>query len=877
MDHGVSDTLTPSMRFSSFLKYRGVMRVATESRQGRSGLNETESEERSVRSDSSDRSDTSQNSEESPAPLPTSTNIAFLTDSPGIDLGVEGYSPGSSSESAGSDSSGLAIVQDLHEDNLDADVFYTGRRELFGSGIEDFGDDEEFAETQSTEFFSENTDLVDSTEYVAVDNLGERRYSTNTKERYNLLIENDLKTNELVNDIKIARFPSHSQDAYTHWERHDTTTMNEIDLGNLSDDYSPTLGIYDPFNPDLTTIENSDPSKIVRREPGTKFRDSLQLNHVGIMKLFGLESIRKYKNNLSTIISSSQGEDYLVIATNSELVIFDFESITHLPNKSSVLKFDTKPNFTSTTDRLISTWPYFPHTINYLKTASFMGKQVLAACLDDSTLMIWYSDTILEYVHKFDNTKRFQHRNTDDLYQDSNRFYGLKIHADFVIRLESSLWGVDFISYHDKYETFHNLIVASDNSQGISLFYYHSGDHRFYHIKSHQVLHNIPEVSFLNHKITDDDTHIITVSCASISGELLIFKFKFRINIGPLDKDEFDYFKKQTVYYVDPSMEELENRNNHSYMQLHDEMNQKRFPRLFFWAPTVITRALFSDDCWTSKPINSKYFLPVQSISAVFGDPFIEERKEIKHIINESTVLDMQFDPLRTSHLGLAANWQFYEAPITSLAQASYHHETVFEAAQLTGVDDSNRRIHKGYLRKLKELTSRPRIPSANGKSYWLDENIDQDPTDFLAVSTSKKLGLFRADTLFCNSATKKLFDLSIPFNEESKYSDRISITLLIPPLLCFIALSQQGLVTIMRLCQHRGVYGMRQEHLFPNALSLALGYHGYRTISGLAVRDRSLSPQESRFLLYITYTDGLIISYQLSLNHHDILVVTRI
>lgn len=71
----------------------------------------------------------------------------------------------------------------------------------------------------------------------------------------------------------------------------------------------------------------------------------------------------------------------------------------------------------------------------------------------------------------------------------------------------------------------------------------------------------------------------------------------------------------------------------------------------------------------------------------------------------------------------------------------------------------------------------------------------------------------------------------------------------------------------------------MRQEHLFPNALSLAIGYHGYRTITGLSLRDRCIWGEGgvlelARYLLYISYNDGVVIGYELKLNSDDRILV---
>ena len=176
-----------------------------------------------------------------------------------------------------------------------------------------------------------------------------------------------------------------------------------------------------------------------------------------------------------------------MLALNSELVFLTFDKMTHLPS-TQLLRLDTSPPFTSSTDRLISTWPYFPHTINFIKSGMFNGEQTLAACTDDGTLLMWYSKTIMALISEFE--KQHKHDNDHDsaiASASATNTSATVIKPDFQIKMEASLWGLDFKTYNG-----HNIIVASDNSQSVVLLYYHSVDERFYHVKSHQILHNIP-------------------------------------------------------------------------------------------------------------------------------------------------------------------------------------------------------------------------------------------------------------------------------------------------------------------------------------------------------------------------------------------------
>lgn len=785
-----------------------------------------------------------------------------------------------------------------NEDNLDVDEYYSERRESFGS-IDPNENEEYFEKFQDIEDVNNDKGY----EYTCFEKYGDRRYSNNS---HNCIHYENKDSKELGK----AKFPINPQMAYMDWERHDVRTLEEIshplnytddsisvsppsqdnklqDDENSSSDseeeFEPVNngGVHEPFRPGLSKVLTHGEADLLELQPATKFRDLLKLDFVDTKKIPAVNHLRKYKNNLSTIISDVNGKlDYLVLCKDSLLHFHTFDSMTGVPDVKPALKFDTKPSLTTTSDRLISTWPYYPHTINFIKSYSnWLGKEVLGTCVDDGTVMVWFTDQIWPCIEKFGIKVLSDSRFRETYHLDSNSYFSFKVNPTFKIKMESSCWGIDFLSYTDNYNNQHNLIVASDNSQSITLFYYHAQDERFYHITSHQLLHNIPDVSFLDYDIDYElNNHTVQVSCASISGELVIFKFEFKLQAGPLNEHDYNFFKNEGLYYIDPGMAQMDASNgvntrghNQDDEIVETELRSNKFPRIIFNTPVVIRRTLFKDDCWTSRPISSKYFLNVQSLRAMTGDPWIQDYENYLHIANSSTMLDLSFDPLQTSHFGLAANWQFFETPVVSMNEfpSSKNPDSVFETAKMTSVDDEYRRIHKGIKHVYQQLIQENNQPSKslNGRHYRLDPRKHNKPFNLLAVSTSKKLGLFRADNLLCVAATKKLFDLAIPFDEESRYSNRLSITQLIPELLCFIALSQQGLVTVMRLCQHRGVYGMRQELVFPHAPSMTFGYYDHRTIAGLAVRNVSVDALHPRFHLYLTYSDGIVITYTLLLN----------
>lgn len=538
-------------------------------------------------------------------------------------------------------------------------------------------------------------------------------------------------------------------------------------------------------------LETNDISKLIRKDPGDKFNNSLQLKYMGNEILGNFENSRKYKNNLSTVITIES--DYLITAINSEINVYEF-GINFIPKGSPILKFDTKPLFTTTTDRLISTWPYFPHTINYVRQCTWLEEPSLAVCIDDGGLIIYKLSTIGNAFESSEPVK--------------------KVKEDFRLKLESSVWGVDFLKKGPN-----NIIVTADNSQSLTLFYYHEQDQRFYHVKTHQILHNIPDCSILSY-IIEDGFHIIKVSCVSISSELIVFQFKFKLIEGPLNNHPD---LNTSVYYIDPSIQSLESVI---------ELENNRFKRIYWFQPTVINRSLLTEDCWTINPVAGSYFKTVNSLGEVFGDD--DYNVELERIINESLI----FGGVSNKDLGLCKTWQYFKIPTVSF-------DSLNRFQKLTTIDDDYRRLNKMFKKKQKSKK-------------------DKESERYLVVSTSKKVSVFN-DSLFCNCSSGNIFNLEIPSNEESKFSNRISITTVIPELSAFICVSQQGLISVFRLCEYRGIKGMRQEYIFPNAIGLSLGFNGFRTICGLSVRNISVNENFQRFLLYVVYSDGLLLTYQLS------------
>ena len=72
--------------------------------------------------------------------------------------------------------------------------------------------------------------------------------------------------------------------------------------------------------------------------------------------------------------------------------------------------------------------------------------------------------------------------------------------------------------------------------------------------------------------------------------EIIVFEFNFAIALGPLNKEEFEYFRKEPYYYVDATMEQLENRNGIDSHELA-QLKLKKFRRVKFAEPLCISKS----------------------------------------------------------------------------------------------------------------------------------------------------------------------------------------------------------------------------------------------------------------------------------------------
>lgn len=532
--------------------------------------------------------------------------------------------------------------------------------------------------------------------------------------------------------------------------------------------------------------------------PERKYRDSLKTEFVSAEVLKGFSQSLSYKNNLTVILKARNGADYLLAGHRSQIFIFEFDKSSNSVQKEHCMALETNPNRTTMDDIRALTWPYCPHAINFIMTRpDWIEGLSVVACLDDGRVLIWNFESLLR-------RGRSARKDCDPAPSP--------IPADFSLRLGSSVWGADLTTAEDAQGNKHHILAASANDRRITLFYYDQSQNSFNKVETHSVSHNIPEVNFVRYKISGS-SHSALLSCTTISGELIIFKFDFVISKPPAS----DLVTNQL------SVE--------------------------FKAPRVIRRTCLGSECWTCKPVHLKYFKNVQSLGAMMGDNTLDEVDEVSRILSESKLVSLLPHFSASSDLGLARHWQFFETPVVSFAACDGNHEKDESKAKFSTLQEECRRLYLSITTFAED--------EENAQEYGENDVM-------LAISTDKRLGLFKANTLFCVAATRAVFEFNFARAKQRELCNRILISAVIPELLSFIAVTQLGSVSIMRLCEYRGVFGMRQEHLIPNPKDVNIHEVEGRSIIGMTFRDVSLLMYMPRFILYLLYSDGLVLSYRL-------------
>ena len=559
--------------------------------------------------------------------------------------------------------------------------------------------------------------------------------------------------------------------------------------------------------------------------PLAKLPGSLALEFVGSTQLENASDARLFANNLAAVLVGPDGAHLLVVAVFSGLFFHRFDPLTHTPEPAACLHVDVLSRAVSEDELREMTWPDDPQSWDFVKTCTgWLNSGVLAACGDGGTIAVWAC--------------------TDLYAAASGHVHSVLVpqHLEplFEIPVAGSAWGVDFASCVDSAGCVHRIVAASFNDRQAAVYYYGAAQNHVSIVAVELLPHNIPEISFVDYQV-QDSIHVAVVSMACVSDQLLTYAISWRMSSGAVDVVSANMYPLAT----------------------------HRDPGQF----------------WTVKPVERRFFKRVYSVRALNGDNALLPALQPHEILRQGVLLTSTHpDPQVTSSLGAAAEWQHLEVPTLGTADPVDEPSKVGPDMGIVfsnGEMDSETQTSDFDMEEFAENETATDEPSlfaewpllVYGESVRtecrkalcsdksaLTRSLEQK---ILAVTSGTSLGLFHADTLFCCARATDAIPYALIPKPRNTHLDRMQLSLVIPKISCFVAASQQGTVTIMRLCQYRGLYAMRQERVFPHFSCYSPSVDAVPLV-GVSATERTVFAGSPEYFLYLTYRNGLVLTYRL-------------
>ncbi|KAK9329811.1 CRT10-domain-containing protein [Lipomyces starkeyi] len=155
-----------------------------------------------------------------------------------------------------------------------------------------------------------------------------------------------------------------------------------------------------------------------------------------------------------------------------------------------------------------------------------------------------------------------------------------------------------------------------------------------------------------------------------------------------------------------------------------------------------------------------------------------------------------------------------------------------------------------------------PMLTAEERKScYILDDLIVFHSTLYQA-----RLVAFKEGEQYLANICPAVFGKRIPIENFTASFDRLNMSVVIPELACVIVASQEGLVSIFKLCKtDDGHIGLKQEYVIAERKKLSSN----NTLLGLDVSavETDGSDLSRRFVLFLMYLNGTVVTYQLRRN----------
>ncbi|KAK9376804.1 CRT10-domain-containing protein [Lipomyces chichibuensis] len=174
-------------------------------------------------------------------------------------------------------------------------------------------------------------------------------------------------------------------------------------------------------------------------------------------------------------------------------------------------------------------------------------------------------------------------------------------------------------------------------------------------------------------------------------------------------------------------------------------------------------------------------------------------------------------------------------------------------------------------------LDPRPGQPPADTPSSY-DENpmltaeerksgyILDDLVIFHSTLYQARLVAFKQGEQYLANICPAVFGKRIPIENFTASFDRLNMSVVIPELACAIVASQEGLVSIFKLCKtDDGHIGLKQEYVIAERKK----FSSNNTLLGLDVSavETDGSDLSRRFVLFLIYLNGTVVTYQLRRN----------
>ncbi|KAK9492228.1 CRT10-domain-containing protein [Lipomyces doorenjongii] len=155
-----------------------------------------------------------------------------------------------------------------------------------------------------------------------------------------------------------------------------------------------------------------------------------------------------------------------------------------------------------------------------------------------------------------------------------------------------------------------------------------------------------------------------------------------------------------------------------------------------------------------------------------------------------------------------------------------------------------------------------PMLTAEERKSgYILDDLIVFHSTLYQA-----RLVAFKEGEQYLANICPAVFGKRIPIENFTASFDRLNMAVVIPELACVIVASQEGLVSIFKLCKtDDGHIGLKQEYVIAERKKVSSN----NTLLGLDVSavETDGSDLSRRFVLFLMYLNGTVVTYQLRRN----------